>query len=59
MTICLLSSPNDPFAVIQNLLLDTTRAYIASPYVKESFIKRILPELQAVSDVRLLVRLSS
>jgi hypothetical protein len=59
MSISLLSSPNDPFSVIQSLLSDTGKAYLTSPYVKESFIKRILPQLEMVSDVRLLTRLTS
>lgn len=55
----LLTAPNHPIELIQEILSHTQRAYLTSPYVKEIFIRKILPQLQEVEDIKLLVRLTS
>lgn len=55
----LITTPNDPFFRIGDILVDAKKAYMTSPYVKDGLVRRMYPYLKVIPDVKMIARLTS
>ncbi len=55
----LVTTPNDPFSYIADVLANAKKAYMTSPYVKDGFVRRMYPYLKLIPDVKMIARLTS
>lgn len=59
MTTYIITSPNHPIEKIKEILTGTKSVRLISPYIKESFIRRIIDPISKITDVRLIARLTN
>lgn len=55
----LITSPNDPFSYISEILDNAKKAYLTSPYVKDGLVRQMYPYLKKIPDVKMIARLTS
>jgi hypothetical protein len=55
----LITTPNDPFSYMIDVLVDAKKAYMTSPYVKDGLVQRLYPYLKLIPDVKMIARLTS
>lgn len=55
----LITTPNNPFSCIRDILGNTKKAYMTSPYVKDKLVRRMYPYLEVIPDVKMIARLTS
>ena len=55
----LITTPNDPFAHMVDVLADAKKAYMTSSYIKDGLVQRMYLYLKLISDVKMIARLTS
>jgi phosphatidylserine/phosphatidylglycerophosphate/cardiolipin synthase-like enzyme len=59
LTTQIITTPNHPIEKIKDLLANTQYVCMVSPYIKESFIRRIIEPISRIKDIRLIARLTN